>query len=166
LNFGKGLECPVENKPENKSWGKSSIGLTSKGVLSIMTVYDFHKNGSSPARPGSTVPDSQERICMFAVLKTGGKQYKVSEGDVIQVEKLEANVGDSVTLDQVLMIGEDENVQVGSPLLEGAAVTGEVTDQFKGEKLIIFKKKRRKKYRNKNGHRQQLTRLKITGISK
>jgi len=103
---------------------------------------------------------------MFAVLKTGGKQYKVSEGDVIQVEKLEAKVGDSITLDQVLMIGEDENVQVGSPLLEGAAVTGEVTDQFKGEKLIIFKKKRRKKYRNKNGHRQQLTRLKITGISK
>ncbi len=103
---------------------------------------------------------------MFAVVKTGGKQYKVSEGDVIQIEKLEAQVGDSVTLDQVLMIGDEDNVDLGSPFLSGIAVTGEVLDQTKGKKLIVFKKRRRKNYRRKNGHRQLLTRVKITGISK
>ncbi len=103
---------------------------------------------------------------MFAVLKTGGKQYKVSQGDVIQVEKLEGNVGDEVTLDQVLMISEDETVDVGSPVLEGSQVTGEIIDQAKGKKIIVFKKHRRKNYRRKNGHRQLITHLKITKISK
>ncbi len=103
---------------------------------------------------------------MFAVLKTGGKQYKVSQGDVIQVEKLEGNVGDEVTLDQVLMIGEDEKVDVGSPLLEGSLVIGEIIDQGKGKKIIVFKKRRRKNSRCKNGHRQFITHLKITKISK
>jgi len=103
---------------------------------------------------------------MFAVLKTGGKQYKVSEGDVIQIEKLEGNVGDTVTLDQVLMIGEADQVDLGSPILEGSQVTGEIVNQGKGPKIIVFKKRRRKNYRRKNGHRQWLTHLKITGISK
>ncbi|QPJ63879.1 MAG: 50S ribosomal protein L21 [Candidatus Nitrohelix vancouverensis] len=103
---------------------------------------------------------------MFAVLATGGKQYKVSEGDVIEVEKLEQPVGETVTLDQVLMMGEGESVEVGAPYLEGCTVTGEVTEQLKGPKIIVFKMKRRKKYRRKNGHRQLQTRLKITGISK
>ncbi len=102
---------------------------------------------------------------MFAVFKTGGKQYKVSEGDVIQVEKLDGNVGDTITLDQVLMVGEDEKVQVGAPVLEGRSVSAEIMDQFKDKKILVFKKRRRKKYRRTNGHRQQLTRLKITGIS-
>jgi len=103
---------------------------------------------------------------MFAVVKTGGKQYKVSEGDVIQVEKLEGDVGAAITLDQVLMVGEDEDVQVGSPLLDGNQVTAEITEQLKDKKIIVFKKKRRKNYRRKNGHRQLVTRLKITKISK
>lgn len=103
---------------------------------------------------------------MFAVLKTGGKQYKVSQGDVIQVEKLEGNIGDVVTLDQVLMISEDEKVDVGSPMLEGSQVIGEIIDQAKGKKIIVFKKHRRKNYRRKNGHRQWITHLKITEISK
>ena len=103
---------------------------------------------------------------MFAVLKTGGKQYKVSQGDVIQVEKLEGNVGDKVTLDQVLMISEDEKVDVGAPVLEGSQVTGEIIDQAKGKKIIIFKKRRRQNYRRKNGHRQLITHLKIIEISK
>ncbi len=103
---------------------------------------------------------------MFAVLKTGGKQYKVSQGDVIQVEKLEGNVGDKVTLDQVLMISEDEKVDMGFPILEGSQVTGEIIDQAKGKKIIVFKKRRRKNYRRKNGHRQLITHLKITEISK
>ena len=103
---------------------------------------------------------------MFAVLNTGGKQYKVSQGDLIEVEKLETNAGDTVTLDQVLMVGEGENVEVGSPYVSGCKVTGEVMEQGKGVKIIVFKKKRRKNYRRKNGHRQLFTQLKITAITK
>ena len=103
---------------------------------------------------------------MFAVLKTGGKQYKVAQGDVIQVEKLEGNVGDKVTLDQVLMVGEEDKVDVGAPILDGSTVTCEILDQTKGPKILVFKKKRRKKYRRTNGHRQLITYLKITDISK
>ncbi len=103
---------------------------------------------------------------MYAVLKTGGKQYKVAEGDEIKVEKIEANVGDSITLNEVLMVAGEGQAQVGAPLLDGAAVTAEVLDQLKAPKIIVFKKKRRKNYRRKNGHRQPLTKLKITGINR
>ncbi len=101
---------------------------------------------------------------MFAVIQTGGKQFTVSEGDTIRVEKLDTPVGESVTLNQVMMVGEGEQVQVGAPMLEGCTVNGEVTRQFKDKKIIVFKKKRRKGYRRKNGHRQFITELKITGI--
>ncbi|OGW26029.1 MAG: 50S ribosomal protein L21 [Nitrospinae bacterium RIFCSPLOWO2_12_FULL_47_7] len=103
---------------------------------------------------------------MYAVLHTGGKQYKVSKGDVIQVEKLDGEVGASVRLDKVLIVGEGDNVQVGAPFLDGYIVTGEVTEQSKGPKILVFKKRRRKNYRRKNGHRQLFTRVKITAISK
>ena len=103
---------------------------------------------------------------MFAVLKTGGKQYKVAQGDVIQVEKLDGNVGDKVTLDQILMVGEEDKIDVGAPILDGSTVTCEIIDQTKGAKILVFKKKRRKKYRRTNGHRQLITFLKITDISK
>ncbi len=103
---------------------------------------------------------------MFAVLKTGGTQYKVTQGDVIQVEKLDGKVGDKVTLDQILMISEDDKVDVGSPMVQGSQVTGEIIDQGKGKKILVFKKIRRKKYRRKNGHRQFITHLKIIEISK
>ena len=102
---------------------------------------------------------------MFAVVKTGGKQYKVSEGDLIQVEKLNAPVGESIELDQVLIVGEGEKLEVGTPTLANYKVSGQVIRQFRDKKVIIFKKKRRKKYRRKNGHRQSLTELKITAIS-
>ena len=103
---------------------------------------------------------------MFAVLNTGGKQYKVSQGDWIEVEKLDSNTGDTITLDQVLMVGEGEKVEVGSPYVSGCKVTGEVMEQGKGSKIIVFKKKRRKNYRRKNGHRQLFTQLKIIEITK
>ena len=103
---------------------------------------------------------------MFAVLNTGGKQYKVSQGDLVKVEKLESDVGDKVTLSQVLMVGQGEDVEVGSPYVSNCEVTGEVVEQGKGAKIIVFKKKRRKGYRRKNGHRQQFTQLKITEITK
>jgi len=102
---------------------------------------------------------------MFAVIRTGGKQYRVAENDIIRVERLDGDAGASLTLDQVLMVGEGEKVTVGSPLVDGASVSAEVLEQGRGPKLIIFKKKRRQNYRRKKGHRQDLTVLKITGIS-
>ena len=102
---------------------------------------------------------------MIAVVKTGGKQYKISEGDVIQVEKLDGKVGETINLDKVLICGEGNSIKVGSPYLEGCSIVCEVTEQLRGKKIIVFKKHRRKNYRSKNGHRQSLTRLRVTGIT-
>ena len=96
---------------------------------------------------------------MFAVIRTGGKQYRVAQGDIIKVERIEAEAGATVTLDQVLMVGEGADAKVGLPLIAGASVAAEVVAQDRGPKVIVFKKKRRK-----NGHRQDLTVLRITGI--
>jgi large subunit ribosomal protein L21 len=101
---------------------------------------------------------------MYAVIKTGGKQYKVASGDVILVEKLDSEAGASITLAEVLMIGDGANITVGAPTVAGASVAAEVVDQVKADKVIIFKKNRRHNYRRKRGHRQKLTALKITGI--
>jgi len=101
---------------------------------------------------------------MFAVVKTGGKQYKVAEGDVIQVEKLPGEAKAKIELAEVLMVCDNGTVTVGAPFLKGAAVSAEVVEQKRSAKLIIFKKKRRQNYRRKNNHRQDFTVLKITGI--
>jgi len=102
---------------------------------------------------------------MIAVVQTGGKQYKVSEGDEIQVEKLDANVGESVNLEKVLICGEGDSAKVGTPFLKDCSVVCQVTEQYRDKKIILFKKHRRKNYRRKNGHRQSLTRLKVTAIN-
>ena len=103
---------------------------------------------------------------MFAVIKTGGKQYRVSEDDVLVVEKLVAEAGETIQFDEVLMIGEEGKAPtVGSPLIDKASVSAEVVRQTRGEKIIIFKKRRRQNSRRRNGHRQNLTLVKITGIS-
>lgn len=103
---------------------------------------------------------------MFAVIKTGGKQYRVSENDVFVVEKLAGEDGATIEFNEVLMIGEDGKAPtVGAPVLDKATVFGEVVRQTRGEKVIIFKKRRRQNSRRKNGHRQDLTLVKITGIS-
>ncbi|HEX2673101.1 MAG TPA: 50S ribosomal protein L21 [Polyangiaceae bacterium] len=101
---------------------------------------------------------------MYAVIKTGGKQYRVSEGDRLRVEKLEGAVGDKLDFPEVLMIG-GEKVSIGAPLVKGAKVAAEITAQGWGKKIIVFKMRRRKRYRRKNGHRQPYTELKVTGIS-
>ncbi|MEO0036643.1 MAG: hypothetical protein RLZZ501_2666 [Pseudomonadota bacterium] len=98
---------------------------------------------------------------MFAVIQTGGKQYKVAKDDVIRVEKLAGEAGGQVVLDQVLMVGE----KIGAPMVAGASVTATVVAQARGEKVIIFKKRRRQNSRRKNGHRQDLTILRITDIT-
>ncbi len=98
-----------------------------------------------------------------AVIRTGGKQYRVTEGDTIKVEKLEGDPGAKIQFDEVLLVGGDKP-KVGKPTVSGAKVSGEIIAQTRGDKLIVFKFKRRKKYRRKAGHRQALTQVKITGI--
>jgi len=102
---------------------------------------------------------------MFAVIKTGGKQYRVANNDVILVEKLAGNAGDEISLDHVLMVGEGDKVTVGTPVVEGAAVKASIIDQTRGDKIIVFKKKRRQNYRRKAGHRQDLTALRILDVA-
>ena len=101
---------------------------------------------------------------MFAVIKTGGKQYRVAEGQKLCVEKLPGQAGDKVTLDQVLFLGGD-SPKIGQPLVSGAKVSAEIVDQGRGKKIVVFKFRRRKNYRRKAGHRQPYTELKITGIT-
>jgi large subunit ribosomal protein L21 len=101
---------------------------------------------------------------MYAVFKTGGKQYRVAQGDKLRVEKLPGKVGDAVTFEEVLLVGGD-NLKVGQPLVKGAKVAAKITSQGLGEKVIIFKFRRRKNYRRKTGHRQPFTALEITSIT-
>tara|TARA_B100001146_G_C16079172_1_gene389850 strand:+ start:411 stop:731 length:321 start_codon:yes stop_codon:yes gene_type:complete len=101
----------------------------------------------------------------FAIVKAGGKQYRVSTGDTIRVESLPADQGDTVTLDDVLMISHDGDVIVGTPTIEGASVDAEVVAKGKDKKIVILKFKAKTRYRRKNGHRQHYTDLRVTNIS-
>ncbi|MBQ1510849.1 MAG: 50S ribosomal protein L21 [Selenomonadaceae bacterium] len=101
---------------------------------------------------------------MYAIIKTGGKQYRVAEGDVVMVEKLEAAEGDSVVFDQVLTVVNDGDVKVGKPLVEGARVTGKVEAQGKARKILVFKYKAKSNYRRRQGHRQPFTKVVIEKI--
>ena len=101
---------------------------------------------------------------MYAVVQTGGKQYKVAVGETVDVEHVHADVGDTVTLDEVLMIADGEDVQVGKPFIEGAKVSATVLVQGKGRKVVIFKYRPKQRYRRKKGHRQAFTRLQIAEI--
>ena len=102
---------------------------------------------------------------MYAIVNTGGKQYKVAQGDVLFVEKLEANEGDVVTLDQVLAVAGENGLTVGAPVVEGATVTAKVVAQGKAKKVIVYKYKAKKDYRRKQGHRQPYTKLVIESIN-
>ena len=101
---------------------------------------------------------------MYAVVKTGGKQYRVSAGEKLKVEQIPADIGAEIVLDQVLLLAEGEDVRMGSPLVDGAAVTARVVSHGRGEKVRIFKMRRRKHYRKTQGHRQSYTELEIVGI--
>ncbi|MFO8083383.1 MAG: 50S ribosomal protein L21 [Desulfobacterales bacterium] len=102
---------------------------------------------------------------MYAVVVSGGKQYKVREGEVLRLEKIPGEIGDPISFDDVLLYSDGENLQIGQPVLENAKVTGRVVEQGKARKIIVFKFKRRKRYRRKQGHRQQFTAVKIDSIS-
>jgi len=101
---------------------------------------------------------------MYAIVKTGGKQYKVREGDTLQVEKLPGEVGNEISFDDVLMYSDGETVTVGQPKLDNVTVSGHIVEQGKDKKIIVFKYKRRKRYRRKQGHRQQYTAVRIDSI--
>jgi large subunit ribosomal protein L21 len=101
---------------------------------------------------------------MFAVIKTGGKQYRVAANDVIEIEKLEAEPGSAVTFGEVLMVGGEDGVSLGSPLVQGATVAGEIVDHTRTRKILVFKKRRRKNSKRSHGHRQDLTLVRITEI--
>lgn len=101
---------------------------------------------------------------MYAVVKTGGKQHRVREGDLIRVEKLDGDVGSTITFDHVLMVAGEEEAQFGTPTLEGASVQAEIVQQTRSKKVLVFKKKRRKNYRRMYGHRQPYTHLRVNKI--
>jgi len=101
---------------------------------------------------------------MYAVLNSGGKQYKVQKGEVLKVEKISGDVGSSVTFDRVLMFSDGENVSIGQPVLDSVSVEGHIVEQGKAKKIIVFKYKRRKRFRRKNGHRQEFTAVLIDSI--
>ena len=103
-------------------------------------------------------------IIMYAVIATGGKQYRVSEGEILRVEKLAGEIGDTVALDRVLMVAEGDDVTIGTPVVENAVVNASIVEQDKAKKVLVFKYKRRKRFRRKQGHRQPFTAIKIDNI--
>lgn len=102
---------------------------------------------------------------MYAIVKHGGRQIKVAEGDVLNVNRLEGEAGSTLELNEVLLLAKDDGVQIGQPLVEGASVQAEIVDHGRDKKITVFKMKRRKGYRRKAGHRQDLTRIKITAVN-
>ena len=102
---------------------------------------------------------------MYAVVRTGGKQYRVAAGDVVEVEKLEGAVGDSITLEDVLLVSNGDAVQVGTPRVDGASVTAKITGQYRGNKIMVFKYRPKKRIRVRRGHRQYITRLQIQSVN-
>jgi large subunit ribosomal protein L21 len=131
------------------------------------------------AAPGAEVPPVKRRqparqkikaavparpVTPYAVIETGGKQYRVSVGDNLSVERLVVDAGSDVTIDRVLLLGGNGATRVGTPVVAGATVTARVDDHFRGEKIVVFKYKAKKRYRRRMGHRQSLTRLTVTGI--
>jgi len=101
---------------------------------------------------------------MYAIVSSGGKQYKVQKGEILRVEKISGDIGAPVSFDKVLMFSDGENVNIGQPVLENVLVNGHIVEQDKAKKIVVFKYKRRKRYRRKHGHRQQYTAIKIDSI--
>lgn len=118
---------------------------------------------TEPAVAAAPAPATQPRG--YAIIKTGGKQYRVKVGDRISVERLPADAGGDITFDQVLLLGGDGATRIGTPLVDGATVTAHVDDHFRGEKIVVFKYKPKKRYRRRIGHRQEQTHITITDIA-
>ena len=147
----------------NASHNENHTG--SSGGLFLKPIAYVERSGSifKTLHPFVAALPDWERT-MYAIVKTGGKQYMVSEGDTVQVERLPGEVGDHVDLTDVLFIGGEEESLIGAPMVSGAKVTGEIISQTRDKKILVFKFKRRKGYRKKQGHRQDITKLKIDRI--
>jgi len=109
-------------------------------------------------------PAARPIVMAYAVIRTGGKQYRVAAGDLLRVERLAGDPGSAVEVNEVLLTGDDGAVRIGQPLVEGALVRGEIVSQTRARKILIFKKKRRKNYRRRRGHRQFITTVRVTAI--
>jgi large subunit ribosomal protein L21 len=142
----------ITSCPQGKVSGKFDIDK----MVEKFNIQRFEEIGPKPDRKGG--------FSMYAVVSTGGKQYRVAEGDLLRVEKIDGDVGDSVSFDRVLLVSDGEKVTVGQPVVENAAVKGRIVEQGKAKKILVFKYKRRKRYRRKQGHRQQYTAVKIDSI--
>jgi large subunit ribosomal protein L21 len=118
-----------------------------------------------PARTKSAPRATNDSNATYAIIETGGKQYRVAVGDRLSVEKLPLESGSDVTFDRVLMVGGSGPARVGTPLVAGATVSGQIEEQYRGQKIVVFKYKPKKRYRRRTGHRQALTRVAITAIN-
>jgi len=169
------LVNPGESHPEQRghgSWGNPCLskGLTSihplQGVSLIWMSYRLltYYQACGKFMEIFLIEIYIKVVNMFAVIKTGGKQYKVQEGEILQVEKLNIEKGKKFKFEEVLLIEDGDKTQIGTPFVKNAVVEALVVENFKDKKVIVFKKKRRKQYRKTRGHRQELTKIKIEGI--
>jgi large subunit ribosomal protein L21 len=148
LDFVQAIESPHDFL---RPWGLG-IRVAPQGAVNILSAGDFR-------------PCGKRQNPMYAVIKTGGKQYRVAKDEVLSVEKLDGEKSGKLEFTEVLMVGGDGKPKVGTPTVSGAKVTAEIVEQTRGPKIIVFKKRRRKNSRRKRGHRQDLTTIRITGIS-
>jgi large subunit ribosomal protein L21 len=116
-------------------------------------------------KPGAASPSRRTFFMAYAVIRTGGKQYRVAPGDVIRIERLAGEVGAEVAFTEVLLTAADGAVRIGTPLVEGVTVQGQIVGQGRDRKILVFKKKRRKNYRRRRGHRQSVTTVRVTAIA-
>ncbi len=126
------------------------------------------ESGTEPEQPSVPAPArsySGSSNAPYAIIETGGKQYRVAVGDTLSIEKLAVEPGEGITFDRVLMVGGDGSARVGTPLVAGATVQAQVEQQYRGPKIVVFKYKPKKRYRRRTGHRQSLTRVAITAIN-
>ncbi|CAA9534388.1 MAG: LSU ribosomal protein L21p [uncultured Thermomicrobiales bacterium] len=163
-------EAVVVTEPETTSEATASQAPAGETVIESVAVVPA---GSAPAaaeaprrsKAHPVKPSTLQPLPPYAIIETGGKQYRVSVGDVVSVEKLPVEAGSTITFDRVLLVNGDGETRVGTPTVAGASVAATVEETYRGEKLIIFKMKAKKGYRRKTGHRQSLTRLAITAIN-
>ena len=130
-----------------------------------MTDTEPTTESEQPPVPAGTRSSSDSSAVPYAIIETGGKQYRVAVGQTLSIEKLPVEPGADITFDRVLMVGGDGSARVGTPLLAGATVQAQVEQQYRGPKIIVFKYKPKKRYRRRTGHRQSLTRVAITAIN-
>jgi large subunit ribosomal protein L21 len=162
----EGAEGAAPVEPSDEGEAEATVAAeTTPPAATVTTVPVVARTVRREVRRGPKPAPAPKPLQPYAVIETGGKQYRVSVGDRISVEKLPAEAGSAITIDRVLLLGGDGTTRVGTPVVPGAAVAATVDDHFRGEKIVVFKYKAKKRYRRRLGHRQSLTRLTITGIT-